>query len=69
MHGERIKMARLKAGLTQKELAEKAELPQGHISKLERNKLNTKRVRVYTLEKLCDALHLTPNDLMAYKSA
>jgi transcriptional regulator with XRE-family HTH domain len=68
MDGKRIKMARLAAGLTQQELAEKTELPQGHISKLERNKLNTKRVRVYTLERLCEALHVSPNDLVTYKA-
>ena len=66
MFGERIKSARLQAGLTQAELAAMSNLPQGHISKLERDDLNTARVRIDTLRKLCDALHVTPNDLMGY---
>jgi transcriptional regulator with XRE-family HTH domain len=68
MSGKRIKLARLQAGLTQQELADMADLPQGHISKLERDKLNTKRIRVDTLRRLCDVLHVTPNDLMEYEA-
>jgi transcriptional regulator with XRE-family HTH domain len=66
MRGAVIKSAREQAGLTQKELAAVTKVPQGHISKLERDHLNMKRVRVDTLERLCDALHLTPNDLLGY---
>ena len=69
MLGERLKVARKHAGLTQQELAGLSELPQGHISKLERGNLNLARVRVETLRKLCDALHLTPNELMGYPHA
>jgi DNA-binding Xre family transcriptional regulator len=67
LQGKRIKTARLKAGLTQVQLAKEAGLPQGHISKLEHNDLNIKRVRVETLEKLCDVLQVTPNDLLDYQ--
>jgi transcriptional regulator with XRE-family HTH domain len=69
MRGEYIKSARLKAGMTQRELAASTKLPQGHISKLERNLLNIARVRVDTLDRLCKELHVTPNDLMGYVRA
>ena len=69
MNGQRLKFARLQAGLTQQELAKKTALPQGHISKLERNALNTARIRMDTLLKLCRELHLSPNELLGCEEA
>jgi DNA-binding XRE family transcriptional regulator len=50
---KRIKELRMRAGLTQIELAEKAGLPQSHISRLESGKHSPSRV---TLEKIAAAL-------------
>lgn len=61
--GERIKLARIKVGLTQKELAEKLECTQAMISAYEKGLRNPK---VETLEKIAKALNTTGYDLLDY---
>ncbi|AMV18279.1 helix-turn-helix domain-containing protein [Planctomyces sp. SH-PL14] len=50
---ERVKQARVNAGLTQEQLAEKAGLPQSHVSRIERGKHSPTQM---TLQKIADAL-------------
>jgi DNA-binding XRE family transcriptional regulator len=57
---KRIKELRVVAGLTQTELAERAGLPQSHISRLESGKHSPSRV---TLEKIAGALGRPLKDL------
>jgi DNA-binding XRE family transcriptional regulator len=53
--GERIRSLRIRAGLTQSQLAEKSGLPQSHISRLEIGKHSPSRA---TIEKIATALGL-----------
>lgn len=57
---KRIRDARKKAGLTQEELAEKAGLPQSHISRLEQQKHSP---TAKTLEKIAKALGIPHSEL------
>jgi transcriptional regulator with XRE-family HTH domain len=66
MIGTELKKAREKAGLSQRKLSEKAGVRQCQISDIEHNKLVIDHIHLGTLRKLCDALHLTPNDLLGY---
>lgn len=58
--GEGIKRERLKAGLTQKELADKLGIKQATISAFENNKTNIKPL---TLKKIADALGCKASDI------
>ena len=58
--GERLYYFRKKAGLTQWELAESAELSNRTYADIERG---TVHMRTDTMIKICRTLHLTPNDL------
>lgn len=58
--GERIKAARKKAGMTQKQLAEKLDFSYVNISQLENNQ---RTPGVDTLERIAAALGVTLNDL------
>ncbi len=59
--GNRLLSFRKKAGLTQAEAAEKAGLSDRTYADIERGKVN---MRVETLLKICDALQITPNDIL-----
>jgi len=67
MLGEKVKEARLKAGLSQQALCDKVKIQQRRLSKIECN--DVEWIRTDTLEKLCNALHVTPNYLMGYEKA
>lgn len=58
--GEVIRAERMKAGLTQEELAEKADLARNYIGNVERAEY---KVTVETLAKIAKALDLTVHDL------
>lgn len=61
--GERIKEFRLKAGLTQSELAEKLGIPYQSIGQWERGLRSPK---IETLQKIAEALGVEPWELMGY---
>ena len=61
VRGNRIYKYRKKAGLTQSELAEKAGLADRTFADIERGSSN---MRVETLLKICDALRISPNDIL-----
>ena len=58
---KRVRTARLKTGLTQRDLGERAGMDQAVISKLERG---FHRPRIDTLRRIADALGLTVTDLL-----
>ncbi|MCD3211084.1 helix-turn-helix transcriptional regulator [Clostridium botulinum C/D] len=57
----KLKEKRLDAKITQKTLARKCNINQGHISKCERN---LKSPTLTTVEKFCNALKIHPNELL-----
>ncbi len=59
--GEKLYAIRKKYGLTQLEVASSADLSSKTYAELERGKLN---IRLDTLLSLCDALHITPNEIL-----
>ena len=59
--GKRIKTARTVAGLTQEMLAEKVNLPSGHIAHVERA---TTKVSLKALVDIANALDTTPDKLL-----
>jgi len=59
--GTRIKLARLKKGLTQNELSELISVDPSYISNIETGKKN---ISVVVLVNLVDALEILPNDLL-----
>jgi transcriptional regulator with XRE-family HTH domain len=59
--GKRIKAARLAAGLTQEQLAERINLSSGHCAHVERG---TTKVSLSTLVDMANALHTTPDKLL-----
>jgi transcriptional regulator with XRE-family HTH domain len=61
---EKIRLARKQAGLSQQEVADKAELQRCQISDLERGILKLDHVHWGTIRKLCAVLDLTPYDFM-----
>jgi len=60
--GEELRKARLKAGLSQEELAVQAGVHRTYISLLERNK---KSPTLNVLFRICDALNVSPSRLIA----
>lgn len=62
MHvGEKLFQIRKSYGLTQHEVAEAAGISDKTYARLERGTLN---IRADTLIKLCEALHITPDEIM-----
>jgi transcriptional regulator with XRE-family HTH domain len=59
--GKRIKIARIKADLTQERLAEMAEISPTHMSNIE---TGTTRVSLTAIVSLANALCVTPDDLL-----
>lgn len=59
--GERLYALRKKTGLTQAEAAEAAGVSDRTYADIERG---TTTMRIDTLTKICDALHITPDELM-----
>ena len=59
--GQRIKSARLAAGLTQEQLAERINLSSGHIAHVERG---TTKVSLSALVSIANALNTTPDKLL-----
>jgi transcriptional regulator with XRE-family HTH domain len=62
MIGDELKKARTKAGLSQEELASRADVHRTYISLLERNK---KSPTLDTLFKICDALEVSVSKFIA----
>ena len=60
--GETIRSERIRAGLTQEELAEKADLARNYIGNIERAEY---KVTVETLVKIAKALKVSVRDLVA----
>ena len=62
--GDKIKRLRLKYGLTQEELADRAELSKGFISQLERNLTSPS---IATLADILECLGTTPGEFFSEK--
>ncbi len=60
----RLRELRTAAGLTQRELAEKANLYQGQISRIE---AGTAMIHIEVLDRLCRALKCQPGDILVRK--
>lgn len=59
--GEKLFRIRKRYGMTQLEVATAAEISEKTYARMERGTLN---VRADTLIKICDALHITPDEIM-----
>ena len=59
--GKRIKIARIRAEMTQEQLAEKADISPTHCSNIE---TGTTRVSLTTIIEIVNALNITANDLL-----
>ena len=59
--GNKLLMIRKKRGLTQMEVAEAAGLADRTYADIERGSVN---MRIETIMKICDALHITPNEVL-----
>lgn len=64
--GNKLLVIRKKAGLTQAELAEKAGLSDRTYADIERGNVN---MRIETFLRICQALNVTPNDILTEKNA
>ena len=64
--GEKIRQARLKAGLTQKQLGEKLGISQAAVGQFEKNKSNP---TIDTIKKFADALDCDISDLLSLTEA
>lgn len=62
MFGQELKKLRLKAGLTQEEVAARANVTREYVSMLESNK-NTPTIEVFI--RLCRAVQASPADVVA----
>ena len=60
-YGKRLRKARIAKGLTQLELADKANISVNHYAQIERGEKNPS---VTTLANIVDVLDLTPNDIL-----
>lgn len=59
--GNRLLAVRKRAGLTQTEVAEKAGLSDRTYADIERGSVN---MRIETILRICDALHITPDEIL-----
>ena len=59
--GNKLLAVRKKAGLTQSEVAEKANLSDRTYADIERGTVN---MRIETILKICEALHITPDTVL-----
>lgn len=59
--GNRLLAIRKRAGLTQTDVAEKAGLSDRTYADIERGSVN---MRIETVLKICDALHITPDEIL-----
>ena len=59
--GDKLYDIRKKAGLTQMEVAIAADLSERTYAEIERGTTN---MRVITLMRICEALHITPNEIL-----
>lgn len=64
MFGQKIKDARLGKGLSQTALAHLTDLPQCHVSDIERGKVTVAHMRLITFCKLCDALDMDAQEFL-----
>jgi len=61
--GRRVRRRRMALGLLQKDLAERVQMPQGHISRLEQGEF--RGAQLETLARLADVLHTSVDFLLA----
>jgi len=61
--GKNIKLARIKAGLTQEQLAERADISSSYVSAIERGKQS---VSLEYLNRIADALNIMVQELLNY---
>ena len=59
--GNKLYVIRKKSGLTQAEVAERADLSDRTYADIERGTVN---MRVETVLRICDALHVTPDEIL-----
>ena len=64
--GNKLHAIRKKAGLTQSEVAEKANLSDRTYADIERGTVN---MRIETVLRICAALHVTPNEILTEEVA
>ena len=64
--GNRLLSIRKRLGMTQAEVAEKAELSDRAYADIERGTVN---MRVETLLRICDVFHVTPNEILVDEQA
>ena len=64
--GNKLLAIRKKAGLTQADVAEKAELSDRTYADIERGSVN---MRTETILKICEALHITPDEILTEGSS
>jgi len=64
MFGAKIKAARTKARLTQKDVTKKTRLPQSYISEIENGEIHVSGMRMATFCKLCDVLNMDASELL-----
>ena len=63
--GNKLLAIRKKAGLTQSEVAEAANLSDRTYAEIERGNVN---MRIETILKICEALHITPDSVLTEKN-
>ena len=61
MLGEELRKARIRAGLTQQELADRARLHYTYVNQLEHDRYSP---TLHAFFRLCDALHVSPARLI-----
>lgn len=64
--GENLLKFRKQTGMTQAEVAEAASLSDRTYADIERGKVN---MRMETLLRICQALHITPNDVLTVQAS
>lgn len=64
--GNKLLAIRKRAGLTQVEVAEAAGLSNRTYADIERGTVN---MRIETILRICDALHITPNEILTQKES
>lgn len=64
--GNKLLIMRKKSGMTQAEVAEKAGLSDRTYADIERGSVN---MRTETVLKICEALHITPDEILTEKSS
>lgn len=62
--GQKLRIARESAGISQRRLAKLADVSNDYVSKIEMGKIEN--VGIVTLKKICDALNISPLDIQDF---